>query len=206
MDLNWCIENTELAIERLREKQSQHSEWVANLDKQRKIKKELEEVYWKIREGQNKFDNFFSEAISNLKNLDSLEDEHNKGGVKEEGFLHRQSQLNTKLTDNFQKIIEFHVKIENIIKNQIEPERDLNDYTTIKDLTITKKLESVECNKKINKINMDLKLERGKSEALQKKVSYTLYELDAINFELSDERTIDRISKLSRYLETWTTE
>jgi hypothetical protein len=204
MDLNWCIENTELAIERLTEKQSQHSQWVKDLDRLRKEKKELEEVYWKIREHSDKFDDFFKAAITTLKNLDTLEIEHNKGGVNDEGFLHRQSQLNTKLSENFEAIIGFHVKIENIIKEETELERDLN--TTIKDLTITKKLESVECDKKINKINMDLKLERGKSEALQKKVSYTLYELDAINSELSDERTIDRISKLSRYLETWTTE
>lgn len=208
MDLNWCIENSELAIERLKEKQSQHSEWVANLNKQRKNKEELEGVYWKIREHQKKFDIYFNETISNLKDFDNLKDEHNKGGVKEEVFLHRQSQLNNKSTYSFGKIIEFSDEIENINKNYIEPEKDIidNSYNINRELEITKKLESVECDKKINLIKMEKKLEEGKSEALQKKVSYALYELDAINSELSDERTIDRISKLSRYLETWTTE
>lgn len=210
MDLNWCIENTVLAIDLLREKQSQHSDWVANLDQQRKNKKELDEVYWKTRGHQNKFDKYFSEAISNLNNLDSLEDEHNKGSVKEEGFLHRQSQIKNKLTDNFQKIIEIHNKIKNVFyENYIEePRRDIIDlsYENVRDKEIDGKLKSVECDKKVNLINKRLQFEQAKSIALEKKVSYTLYELDVINSESSDKRTRNRISELSRYLGTWITE
>jgi len=210
MDLNWCIENTVLAIDLLREKQSQHSDWVANLDKQRRNKKELEEVYWKTRGHQNKFDKYFSEAISNLNDLDSLEDEHNKGSVKEEGFLHRQSQLNSKLTEKFQKIIEMHNKIKNTChENYIEePRRDIiyPSYENFREKEIDEKLKSVECDKKVNLINKRLQFEQAKSIALEKKVSNTLYELDVINSESSDERTKNRISELSRNLGTWTTE
>jgi len=210
MDPNWCIENTRLAIDYFKEKQSQHSECEAKLDNQRKSEKELDDVYWKIRGFQNRFDRYYSEAISTVNNLDSLEVEHNKGGVKDEGFLHRQSQLKNKLTDIFQSLIELHDKIKNSlpINNIKEPGREIIDPSFIKNREeeIDRKIKSVECDKKLNRIKKNFELEQAKSRALEKKVGTTLYELEVINSESSDEITKNRISELSRYLMTWTTE
>jgi hypothetical protein len=126
MDQNWCIDNQVLAIEYFKERQSEHSHWENGLNNLRKNKKELDDLYWQFKGLIAKFNNYYSEAVSTKSDLETLEEQRNKGAITQELFLQRESQIRTKLTQSFQNLIETHEEIKNKIPT-ISREGEINE-------------------------------------------------------------------------------
>ncbi len=183
MDLNWCIENIELAEEYFKDIQNEHSELAKDLDNQRKNKKELNELYWKIRGLIDQFDKYYKEAVATKNEFGNIEDEHTKGTVSEDKAIQRKGQLTKKLTESFQGLLDYHEKIK-LSQPREESDKD-REKRKQGDIELAISLGKIKepCEKEREKIRRERDIAKSEYQELKDQRDAILCELDEQTIE-----------------------